>query len=606
MQRDFLGESHPPTGERPEGVLGGRDGRVDGARSESGAAREQAVIGEVVEGFSQDGRGLHDDLLQRVHRRGARFHGGIPCDLELADHLDGAVRGLGDGRRLPREQGPRRHLGVDGVGRAGGAACTAVAPIHFHDMMPGSADGPCQASAVAPGAFDPERLNPPVCLGPRDQSLVATRVHYERVIAQTDPPAVDCHRDVDMLMRINTDDHRPRFGRRSYAVGHGLASSDCGPELVQVGGHISTRGGHPVTNPRTIQPDARKVIVGVDTHKHVHVAVAIDTWGIRLGDRSCAADSDGYQQLITWAERHGRVAAFGIEGTGSYGAGLARAVRRAGHQVLEVNRGDRRTRRIAGKSDTVDAETAARSVLAGQSTAIPKTADGAVEMMRHLKVARRTAVKARTSAMITLKQIVVTAPPALRETLHPLADQALLKRCRGWRCGTIDTPTASAKHTLRALARRWFALSVEIVDHDRHLGRLTTQTSPTLREGFGIGADTAAEMLIIFGDNPDRIHSEAAFAKLCGACPIPASSGMTTGRHRLYRGGHRQANAALHRAVIVRMRYHSPTLNYVERRTAEGRPKREIIRCLKRFLAREIFQRVMADYRARQAADLAA
>ena len=111
-----------------------------------------------------------------------------------------------------------------------------VAPIHFHDMMPGSVDGPCQASAVAPGAFDPERLNPPVCLGPRDQSLVATRVRDERVIAQTDPPAVDCHRDVDMRMRINTDDHRPRFGRRSYAVGHGLASSDCGPELVRVGG----------------------------------------------------------------------------------------------------------------------------------------------------------------------------------------------------------------------------------------------------------------------------------------------------------------------------------------------------------------------------------
>ena len=150
MQRDFLDESHPPTGERPEGVLGGRDGRVEGARSESGAAREQAVIGEIVEGFSQDGRGLHDDLLQRVHRRGARFHGGIPCDLELADHLDGAVRGLGDGRRLPREQGPRRHLGVDGVGLAGGAACTAVAPIHFHDMMPGSV-----AVGARPPALDP-------------------------------------------------------------------------------------------------------------------------------------------------------------------------------------------------------------------------------------------------------------------------------------------------------------------------------------------------------------------------------------------------------------------------------------------------------------------
>ncbi len=139
-----------------------------------------------------------------------------------------------------------------------------------------------------------------------------------------------------------------------------------------------------MTNHRTIQPDARKVIVGVDTHKHVHVAVAIDTRGVRLDDRSCAADSDGYQQLITWAERHGRIAAFGIEGIGSYGAGLARAVRRAGHQVLEVNRGDRRTRRIAGKSDTVDAETAARSVLAGQSTAIPKTADGAVEVAKCL------------------------------------------------------------------------------------------------------------------------------------------------------------------------------------------------------------------------------
>ena len=147
-----------------------------------------------------------------------------------------------------------------------------------------------------------------------------------------------------------------------------------------------------------------------------------------------------------------------------------------------------------------------------------------------------------------------------------------------------------------------------IITNVRRGGQLGSRRARPARQGLSREerGDTAAEMLIIFGDNPDRIHSEAAFAKLCGACPIPASSGMTTGRHRLYRGGHRQANAALHRAVIVRMRYHSPTLNYVERRTAEGRPKREIIRCLKRFLAREIFQRVMADYRARQAADLAA
>ena len=221
-------------------------------------------------------------------------------------------------------------------------------------------------------------------------------------------------------------------------------------------------------------------------------------------------------------------------------------------------------------------------------------------MMRQLKITRDTAVKARTTAMNTLKQIVVHAPPALREALHDLTDHGLLTRGAGLRPGPIDTPTASAKYTLRALARRWMALTEEMAIHDQHLARLTTETSPTLREGFGVGAHTAAELLIVFGDNPDRIRSDAAFAKLCGACPLPASSGMTTGRHRLNRGGHRQANAALYRAVIVRMRYHQPTVDYVARRTADGRTKREIIRCLKRFLAREIYQRVMTDFRARQ------
>ena len=193
----------------------------------------------------------------------------------------------------------------------------------------------------------------------------------------------------------------------------------------------------------TRQPAARKVIVGVDTHKHVHVAVAVDILGTRLGDQSFVADSGGYQALITWAETHGRIEAFGIEGTGSYGAGLAGTVRRAGHRVIEVNRGDRRTRRAAGKSDTIDAEVAARSVLAGQSTAIPKTADGAVEMIRQLTVARDTAVKARTVAMITLKQIVVRAPAPLREALQDLTDRSLLTRCAGLRPGPLDTPTAS-------------------------------------------------------------------------------------------------------------------------------------------------------------------
>ena len=352
--------------------------------------------------------------------------------------------------------------------------------------------------------------------------------------------------------------------------------------------------------------EARKVIVGVDTHKYVHVAVAIDSWGIRLRDQAFVADSGGYQALITWAETHGRIEAFGVEGTGSYGAGLARAVRRAGHRVVEVNRGDRRTRRAAGKSDTSDAEAAARAVLAGQATATPKTADGAVEMRRQLQVARDSAVKARTTTMSTLTQILVNAPPVLREPLQALTDRALVTRCAGLRPGPLDTPVASGTHTLRSLARRRLTLADDSTTHDLHLARLTAETSPTLREGFAVGANTAAAMFIIFGDNPERIRSAAACAKLCGACPVPASSGMTTGRHRLYRGGHRQANAALHRAVVVRMRYHQPTIDSVIRRRADGRTKRDIIRCLKRFLAREIYQRVMRDFRTRQAVTQAA
>lgn len=308
------------------------------------------------------------------------------------------------------------------------------------------------------------------------------------------------------------------------------------------------------------EPERRRIIVGVDTHKHVHVAVAIDQHGARLGDLSIAADTGGYTQLEHWARSMGRIDRFGIEGTGSYGAGVASFLRRCGHRVVEVNRGDRRSRRNNGKSDTLDAEAAARSVLAGTAAVIPKTGDGHAEMIRQIKIARDTARKGRTSAIITLKTVVVNAPAELRESLDGLPDKQLLKRCSLYRPGDIDNTTDSAKHTLRALARRWIDLDTEIADHDRLLDRLTAEASPTLREGYGIGADTAAEMLIVFGDNPDRIRSEAAFAKLCGTCPIPASSGLTN-KHRLYRGGHRQANAALYRTVIVRMRFHQPTID---------------------------------------------
>lgn len=246
---------------------------------------------------------------------------------------------------------------------------------------------------------------------------------------------------------------------------------------------------------------------------------------------------------------------FGIEGTGSYGAGLTSAVRRRDIGTVEVVRTDRRDRRLRGKSDTIDAGNAARTVVAGQASAVPKTHDGLVEMIRQVKVAKDVAVKARTAAMISLKQIIVNAPPELREDLQPLTKMALIAKCAGLRPGPVTTIMALTKHTLRAIARRRQQLNTEILEHERVLAHLTAQAAPQLSEAFAVGPDTAAEILIVTGDNPDRVRSEAAFAKLCGVAPIPASSGMTT-RHRLNRGGHRQANAALYRVVIVRMQHH--------------------------------------------------
>lgn len=335
-------------------------------------------------------------------------------------------------------------------------------------------------------------------------------------------------------------------------------------------------------------PARRRVIVGVDTHKYIHVAVALDANGGVIGTQSFAADSLGYAALIDWGAGLGRNIIFAVEGTGSYGSGLASAIRRRQIGVLEVMRTDRRDRRLRGKSDTLDAENAARAALAGNVTAIPKAADGTVEMIRQIKVAKDVAVKARTAAMITLKSVVVTAPDELRQLLQPLSKMALIKRCAALRPGPITTVEAASKHALRAMARRWQLLAEEITAHEKLLQTLTSTLAPALTSAFGVGPDTAAEMLIVAGDNPDRVRSEPAFARLCGVAPIPASSGMTT-RHRLNRGGHRQANAALYRTVIVRMQHHEPTKAYVARRTAEGKTKPEIIRCLKRLLARELW-----------------
>jgi transposase len=341
----------------------------------------------------------------------------------------------------------------------------------------------------------------------------------------------------------------------------------------------------------SIALDRTDVIVGVDTHKHEHVAVAIDGLGGRLGELYLPATNVGYAELLAWARSLGAVHAFGVEGTGSYGIGLARFLRRHAEKVIEVSRPPRAgERRLDGKSDPIDAENAARQVLAGRAVSTPKLADGAVEAIRLTRIARNTAVKAHSQAIITLKATLVTAPEELRSQLEKLSDYKLMTACAGLDAeGDPADPEVSMRHVLRSLARRWLELHEEIKIHTKRLKALTTAAAPALVESFGIGPDIVGELLVAAGDNTDRVRSEAAFAKLCGACPVPAGSGKSAGRHRLNRGGNRQANAALYRAVIVRMRWHDPTIAYVERRTTEGLTKKEIIRCLKRYLAREVY-----------------
>src|SRR5664280_3307594 len=285
--------------------------------------------------------------------------------------------------------------------------------------------------------------------------------------------------------------------------------------------------------PTTTAPDVTvSVVVGVDTHKDLHVAVALDALGRRLAELVVPATAAGYRQLHHWAGDLGQVDAFGVEGTGSYGAGLARYLRHSGRRVIEVNRPDRATRHRKGKSDPIDAEAAARAVLAGTATATPKDGDDQVEVIRILKLTRDSAVKSRTQAINQIKGVLVTAPAELREALTGLSGTAQLDRSAALRPGPVTTPTAAAKQALRSLAHRAIALAAEAAALGTQLDELTTAVAPALRALTGIGPDGAAALLTAAGDNPDRIHSEAGFAALCGTNPIPASSGKTT-RYRL-------------------------------------------------------------------------
>lgn len=344
----------------------------------------------------------------------------------------------------------------------------------------------------------------------------------------------------------------------------------------------------------TMVPQPHEVVVGIDTHADTHVAVAITGLGALIGSLQIPTDQAGYTALERWANQLGPVACFGMEGAASYGACLARHLRGRGHVVLEVDRPTRRLRARKGKSDTIDAEAAARSVLGDQALGVPKSTDGTVEMIRTLRLARRSALKARTQASNQLIALVLTAPEDLRARLRDLPSTRLVEVASRLRCGELCDPADATRRALRHLARRHRMLTAEITDLDRDLAALVAQTAPGLLELPGVGTDVAGALLVAAGDNPRRLCSEAAFASLCGVAPVPASSGKTT-RHRLSRAGDRCANNALWRIVIVRMGRDERTRTYVARRIAEGRSKKEIIRCLKRYVAREVYPLLAAS-----------
>lgn len=337
------------------------------------------------------------------------------------------------------------------------------------------------------------------------------------------------------------------------------------------------------------------VTVGVDTHTDVHVAAVLDPAGRLLGTSAFPATTRGYAQLATWAESFGLVDKVGMEGTGSFGAGLLRFLRDYGLAVVEVDRPDRSGRRRNGKSDPLDAESAARAVQSGRACGIPKSRGAQVEMIRVLRVARRGAMKARIQAGAQIAALIVSAPEPIRGPLRKLAARQRIRACAALRPGPVADTAGATKAALRSLARRWQALQAEIDDLDTQLTPLVTTVAPQLLALPGVGIETAGQLLVTAGDNPERLRSERSFARLCGAAPIPVSSGRTD-RHRLHRGGDRLANSALWRIALVRMHCHQPTKDYVARRTAEGKTKTEILRCLKRYIAREAFPLLISGH----------
>jgi transposase len=357
-----------------------------------------------------------------------------------------------------------------------------------------------------------------------------------------------------------------------------------------------------MTQPATA-PQTCEVTGGVDTHKDSHTAAAVDGAGRTLGVAQFPTTPAGYAALLSWLRSFGTLVLVGIEGTGVYGAGLALHLHTAGVALVEIDRPDRKARRWQGKSDPVDAEAAARAALAGRRTGVPKRRDGQVEALRALRVAQRSAVAQRADAQRRMKALLVTAPDQLRAQLRGLGTRELVKTCAAARPDRTRAgdPATATRLALRSLARRHQQLSAEIDELDALIAPLVAAINPTLCALLGVGPDVAGQLLVTAGENPERLRSEAAFAMLCGAAPLPASSGRTV-RYRLNRGGDRQANCALHRIVVCRLRWDPRTRAYAQRRTAAGKSNKEIIRCLKRYVAREVYTALLTPNHLRLAA----
>ena len=339
------------------------------------------------------------------------------------------------------------------------------------------------------------------------------------------------------------------------------------------------------------------VVGGVDAHADSHHAAALDERGALLGTEGFATTMDGYGELFGWLSSFGKLAVVAVESTGCYAAGLVRYLRSRGVPVLEVNEPHAHARRRLGKSDPIDAELAARVALSGKADAIPKRTDGIVESIRQLRLARQSAVKARSAAMVQLRDLIVTAPQPLREQLsEPRTIRGKANLCRRLRpaMGELELPSQSARLALRSLARRIQTLDEEIDALDKQLERLVRDAAPRTTALLGISTGHAGQLLVSAGQNIERLRGESSFAALCGAGPIPASSGKTS-RHRLNYGGDRDANRALHLIAVCRLRYCPRTRAYAKRRSAQGKTKPEIIRCLKRYIARQTYRTLTAD-----------